>query len=126
MIASLGIPLINLQVLIVFGVAILIVGYILFTFWQHIVFGLAGIACFFVLCSKENMDTGKIETPIAQHQIAPKHEPTDKDMFIEDCQSATDYSKSRCEDIWEDREHEEAELALAKYKVKKHSIKRNL
>lgn len=125
MIATFGLPLVQLQGLVIVGITILVVGYILFTFWQHIAFGIAGLACVYILCAKENIDVNKVETPIVKQQVVPE-QTEEKGMFMEDCQSVTDYSKSKCENIWEERQEQEAELTNANFKVKKDSIKRNL
>lgn len=124
--ASVGLTTKVLQIAIVLGIAIFIIG----MYWRFIVAGAGILFCVFVFA----MPTGdKVETIAVVKPIEIVNEPiitqdapvsppvaevkpkTDEDMFIEDCQLQTKYTQAQCKALW--NEHKD-EIEAVKYRGK--------
>jgi hypothetical protein len=120
-----------LQVLIVAGVVLVIIG----MYWHYILAGSAVLFTLFVFASgNTNTDTPVEPTksviaskPIEQVEQVETEKQRWHRQFMEDCITITENSKETCENIWNDRMMDEshlevnpeAELSNASYKKTK-------
>ena len=115
-----------LQVLIVIGVVLVIIG----MYWHYILAGSAVLFTLFVFVSGNTVATAKHQPDEPVVAVKPVQVETEKQrwhrQFMEDCTTVTENSKETCENIWNDRIMEEshlevnpdAELSNASYKRK--------
>ncbi len=123
--ASVGLTTKVLQIVIVLGIAIFLVG----MYWRFIVVGGGILFCVVVFAmpsgDKPQAVTVKpveiINEPIIT-QDAPVTPPvaevkpkSDEDMFLEDCQLQTKYTQAQCKALW--NEHKD-EIEAVKYRGK--------
>ena len=113
-----------LQVLIVTGVVLVIIG----MYWHYILAGSAVLFTLFVFASGNTVTAANHE-PV-EPVVAVKPVETEKQrwhrQFMEDCTTVAENSKETCENIWNDRMMDEshlqvnpdAELSNASYKRK--------
>jgi len=94
--ASMGFTPKVLQMIILSVIVVFFVG----MFWKFILIGSAVAFCVFVM------------TLPSTAKDKPKQEEivTEEQMYIEDCVRVTDYTKSQCKALWNDRQAEEKEL----------------
>jgi hypothetical protein len=123
-----------LQVLIVAGVALVIVGF----YWHYILAGGAVLFSIYILFTanaaviERNLpDSPVVAVNPIQHVLPIE---TEKQrwyrQFMEDCTTIAENSKETCENIWNDRMMDEshlevnpdAELSNASYKVKRNKL----
>lgn len=129
LIKMMGISQGNLEVLILCGIAVAILGLVLVLYWKYILAGVGVLFCVVVMANhkpiepkEEIIAVAKIATPDTiisepvtpikpvEPVVVPKPvEPVvtakdEKAMFIEDCLEYTDYSKKHCEKVWNNRE----------------------
>ena len=102
--ASLGFTPKVLQIMIISVVVIFFIG----MFWKFILIGSAMAVCVFVL-TLPSVAKDKPKQVIEEKQ---EEMVTDEQMYIEDCMKVTDYTKSQCKALWNDREAEEKELKV--------------
>jgi hypothetical protein len=114
-----------LQVLIVVGVVLVIIG----MYWHYILAGSAVLFTLFVFASGNTVTTANHEPD--EPVVAVKPVETEKQrwhrQFMEDCTTVAENSKETCDNIWNDRMMEEshlevnpdAELSNASYKKTK-------
>ena len=112
----------ELMVLVAFG--IFICGVVLVLFWKYIIVGALALSCVVVMANhKGPMKNQPIESVIEKkeeviNQVKPQVEkPIDlsepKDVrkeFMDKCINLADYTRTQCEDIWDDRVKEERTL----------------
>ena len=100
--ASLGLTPKILQIIIISVVVIFFIG----MFWKFILIGSAVAFCVFALTLPSTAkDKPKQVFGGGQEEIV-----TDEQMYIEDCMKLTDYTKSQCKALWNDREAESKEM----------------
>ena len=129
LIKMMGLSQANLEVLILCGIAVAILGLVLVLYWKYILAGVGVLFCVIVMANhkpiepkEEIIAVAKIATPdtIISEPVTPIKpvdpvvvpkpvEPVvtakdEKAMFIEDCLEYTDYSKKHCEKVWNNRE----------------------
>ena len=95
-----------LETIVLCGIAVAVLGVVLVLFWKFILAGVGVLFCFVVLANHKPAEEPKEEVITASVQstpLPPVIEKTEKDMFLEDCLEYTDYSKKRCEFIWNNR-----------------------
>ena len=95
-----------LETIVLCGIAVAVLGVVLVLFWKFILAGVGVLFCFVVLANHKPAEEPKEEVITASVQttpLPPVVEKTEKDMFLEDCLEYTDYSKKRCEFIWNNR-----------------------
>ena len=114
--ASNGLTIKVLQVLIFSGIIIFLLG----MFWRYIVAGVGILFCLYVFAAPNSKpaevakaaerqveqtveaEVKSIEAPPPVAEVKPK---TDEDMFLEDCNLHSGYTKAQCKALWEsDRE----------------------
>ena len=115
-----------LQVLIVIGVVLVIIG----MYWHYILAGSAVLFTLFVFASGNTATVTTHEPNESVIAVKPAEVETEKQrwhrQFMEDCTTVTENSKETCENIWNDRMMDEshievnpdAELSNASYKRK--------
>ena len=95
--------------MLILGVMFVITAVILGMYWHIIVPGavMLGVAFLFM----EPATTAKVEEPVKVETT--KVDPIDEDKmaFMEDCTTVAEYSKAKCEKLWEERLQAEKELA---------------
>lgn len=123
----------NLEILVLCGVVVAILGTLLVLYWKYILAGIGMLFCVVVLANhkptepkEEIISVAKVstvETTETVTQIKPiepvrpieppkpvepvvtaQPEKDEKAMFLEDCLEHTDYSRKHCEKIWSNRE----------------------
>lgn len=134
--ASFGLTIAVLQVIILATIGVFILG----LYWRYIVAGIGIMFCVVVFA----MPSKKVEKPIEtmtpsavkeetvtkslkpDEQVAEvkpepvpevKLEPTEKDMFMEDCQKYGGYTASQCVALWNDRENDKVRFRRATNKM---------
>ena len=111
--AHFGLTIGVLQVLVVGGVILVIVG----TFWHYILAGCVVLFSLYVLCANVSPPT-KVEQPIASIKPIVPTVPIETEkqrwhrQFIEDCTTIAENSSETCENIWNDRMMEESHLEV--------------
>lgn len=128
--ASVGLTTAVLQVLIIGGAILFFIG----MFWRYIVAGIGIAFCVavFAMPSKKNVQpvetiTQSVPTIIKQDQVdiikpeeikpEAKTEPTERDMFMEDCQKYGNYTESQCVALWNSRDTDEVAYRRATKKM---------
>lgn len=109
-----------LETIVLCGIAVAVLGVVLVLFWKYILAGVGVLFCFVVLANHKPTEEPKeefITSSVIQTPTPPVVEKTDKDMFLEDCLEYTDYSKKRCEFIWDNRGIEETDVSQEKVKL---------
>jgi len=113
-----------LQVLIVVGVVLVIIG----MYWHYILAGSAVLFTLFVFASGNTVTTAKPKPN--EPVVAAKPVETEKQrwyrQFMEDCTTVAENSQETCDNIWNDRMMDEshlevnpeAEISNASYKRK--------
>lgn len=108
-----------LETIVLCGIAVAVLGVALVLFWKYILAGVGILFCFVVLANHKSTENPKEEIIVSAVQNAVQVETlptlppapvvtkTEKEMFLEDCLEYTDYSKKRCEFIWNNRGSEE-------------------
>jgi hypothetical protein len=93
----LGFPQKTLEMVVLYGIGISVIGTVLVLFWRYILFGAVGLFCFVVMAN-----SGSTTQPTKTPEAVVKQEPIteDESMFLEDCQTTTDYTKEQCQEIW--------------------------
>lgn len=105
-----------LELIVLCGIAVAVLGTIMVFFWPYILAGFGVLFCFMVIANHKTVEEPKeeiiavtktsTEPTVIEKQILvdrPQVEKTDKDMFLEDCLEYTDYTKKKCEFIWNNR-----------------------
>jgi hypothetical protein len=100
----------NLEILVLCGIVVAILGTLLVLYWKYILAGIGMLFCVVVLANhkptepkEEIISVAKVAPDATIKQVEP--EKDDRAMFIEDCLQYTDYSKKHCETIWSSREN---------------------
>lgn len=110
-----------MELFVLLGICISVIGFLIVTYWRYILFGAFTIFCVVVLAhQKENDNTVQVTKP----EVVQKQPELDEDgkRFLEDCQAYTDYPKEQCTELWNNRENikgreQRARILNAKYKV---------
>ena len=115
-----------LEALVIIGIFIAVAGVILVLYWKYIVMGALALGCVAVMANHKSTVKPVVDvaTPVLEkkeeviNQVKPKTEtPIDlsepKDVrkeFMDKCINLADYTRTQCEDIWDDRVKEERTL----------------
>lgn len=121
--ASYGLTISLLQVGIVLGIAVFIIG----LYWRYIVAGVGILFCVFVFASPtkqpevaDKQDTKVTETIVEKTsetkveikpeapivEVKPQVPQTEKEMFMDDCIKYGGYTETQCAALWRDREND--------------------
>ena len=111
--ASVGLTTQVLQVVILLGIVIFIIG----LYWKYIVAGFGILFCVYVFAmpTSKPVEVVKVETIPPVAEVKPNKPQTDEEMFIEDCQLQTKYTQAQCKALW--NEHKD-EIEAVKYRGK--------
>jgi len=93
----LGFPQKTLEMVVLYGIGISVIGTVLVLFWRYILFGAVGLFCFVVMA---NSGSTTQSTKAPEAVVAPEVISEDELQFLEDCQTTTDYNKEQCQEIW--------------------------
>ena len=123
-----------LEALVIIGIFIAVAGVILVLYWKYIVMGALALGCVAVMANHKSTVKPVVDvtTPVLEkkeeviNQVKPNNEtprivtpekPIDlsepKDVrkeFMDKCINLADYTRTQCEDIWDDRVKEERTL----------------
>jgi len=104
------------------GLGIFICGVVLVLFWKHIIVGALALSCLVVMANHKPTVKSPVVEPVKEeviiNQVKPSPEkPIDlsepKDVrkeFMDKCINLADYTRTQCEEIWDDRVKEERTL----------------
>lgn len=116
----------TLETMMLVMIFVFILGTILMLYWKYIMFGILAMSCFFVLANHKSPEPVVEKKEEVINQVKPNEElmsePKDaRNMFMEDCINLADYTRTQCENLWQDRVQEErAILEETRLKGKKH------
>ena len=119
-----GISQHTLEVIVLAGIGVFVLGLIFFLWWKQIMIGSLALVAVVVMANHKPTVAPKVEqekiiiddkdrkTPPV---VAPKQEEKEelviepqpdenKEAFMEDCLTLTDYTKAKCESIWNKKE----------------------
>jgi hypothetical protein len=110
-----GITQSGMETFVLGTIAVLILGFILVMYWPFIIAGAAALFCVVVLANHKVPDAPKpkaveVLVPVDESVAKPvermiQSEPFDESKaFLQDCVALTDYTKQKCQQIWENRE----------------------
>ena len=142
---GLGLSQNTLELIVLIAIGIFILGVILVLYWKHIIVGGLALSCLIVLANHKSPEPvvtpvvekksepvvekkeeviNHVKPEVEQKQEAPVQEPPVKNAyksFMDDCIEMADYSKSYCEDLWQEKIQEEREiLEETRLKGKRH------
>jgi len=119
----LGLSQNTMETMVFIGIFIAVIGVILILYWKYIVMGALALGCVAVLANHKPSVKDvvppvieKKEEVINQVKISPEKpielsEPKDvRKEFMYKCINLADYTRTQCEEIWDDRVHEERVL----------------
>ena len=110
------------------GIFVVVIGVVLVLYWKYIVMGALALGCVAVLANHKSTVKDVAPLPVIEkkeeviNQVKPIEEPpkletpidlSEKDvrkMFMEDCMNLADYTRTHCENLWQDRVQEEREI----------------
>jgi long-subunit acyl-CoA synthetase (AMP-forming) len=112
-----------MEIMVFVGIFVVVIGVVLVLYWKYIVMGALALGCVAVMANHKS--TVKDIVPLVNekkeeviNQVKPQVEkPIDlsesKDVrkeFMDKCINMADYTRTQCEDIWDDRVKEERTL----------------
>ena len=114
----------SLEMMVFLAIGIFIFGVILIIYWKHIIVGCLALGAVAVLANHKEEVKVSPTIPVIEkkeeviNQVKPQVEkPIDlsesKDVrkeFMDKCINLADYTRTQCEDIWDDRVKEERTL----------------
>jgi hypothetical protein len=117
----LGISQNTMEMIVFFGIIIAVIGVILVLYWKYIVIGALALGCVAVLANhkptvkeevvnevKINPETPKVVTPEKPIDLSESKDV--RKEFMDKCINLADYTRTQCEEIWDDRVKEERTL----------------
>ena len=113
----LGFPQKTLEMVVLYGIGISVIGTLLVLFWRYILFGAVGLFCFVVMANSGSTSPTKAPEAV----VAPEVISEDELEFLEDCQTTTEYNKDQCKEIWKSQPVKTRKL----YKAKKEDYMKN-
>ena len=120
---NLGLSQSTMEIMVFVGIFVVVIGVVLVLYWKYIVMGALALGCVAVMANHKS--TVKDIVPLVNekkeeviNQVKPQVEkPIDlsesKDVrkeFMDKCINMADYTRTQCEDIWDDRVKEERTL----------------
>ena len=92
----------TMEMIVLCGIAVAVLGTILVLFWKQILAGIGLLFCFVVLANHKPIEENASVAKSVESKVS--EEMAEKEMFLEDCLEFTDYSKKQCETLWDSRE----------------------
>jgi len=114
----LGFPQKTLEIVVLYGIGISVIGTVLVLFWRYILFGAVGLFCFVVMANSGGITPS---TKAPEVVITPEIISEDEIEFLNDCQAAADYTKEQCQEIWKSQPVKARKM----YKAKKEDYLKN-
>jgi len=120
---NLGLSQSTMEIMVFVGIFVVVIGVVLVLYWKYIVMGALALGCVAVMANHKST-VKEIVPPVIEkkeeviNQVKPQIEkPIDlsesKDIrkeFMDKCINLADYTRTQCEDIWDDRVKEERTL----------------
>jgi hypothetical protein len=117
-IGGLGISQNILELMVLVGIVVAVLGVVMVLFWKQIVVGSLAVFCVAVFANhKPTVTESTTVQKIEKREEVISETKDDKTRFMEDCINLADYNRTHCDDIWSDRVKEER--ALLEEKVEK-------
>jgi hypothetical protein len=117
-ISGLGLSQNVLELMVLVGIVVAVLGVVMVLFWKQIVVGSLAVFCVAVFANHKPIVTEPTTVQkVEQREEIITETKDDKTRFMEDCINLADYSRSHCDDVWLDRVKEER--ALLEEKVEK-------
>jgi hypothetical protein len=120
---NLGLSQSTMEIMVFVGIFVVVIGVVLVLYWKYIVMGALALGCVAVMANHKSTVKEivppvfeKKEEVINQVKISPEKpidlsEPKDvRKEFMDKCINLADYTRTQCEEIWDDRVHEERAL----------------
>ena len=120
---NLGLSQSTMEIMVFVGIFVVVIGVVLVLYWKYIVMGALALGCVAVLANHKPTAKDVVPPVIEKkeeviNQVKPQVEkPIDlsepKDVrkeFMDKCINLADYTRTQCEDIWDDRVKEERTL----------------
>jgi hypothetical protein len=109
----------SMELFVLLGICVSVIGFLLVTYWRYIIFGGFAIFCVVVLANQKPEDAQTVAT---QKQEKPVELDGAGKSFLEDCMAYTDYTEDQCKGLWVSRDNvvgkqQRARILDAKYKV---------
>jgi len=137
-VGDLGFTQNTLEIIVIVGIIVFILGAIIVLYWKHIVVGVLALSCLVVFANHKSttkpqsieptkeevvnqVKTSESFAPM-ENVVTPKVKPVQaetpkveesKDVrkeFMDKCINLADYTRTQCEEIWDDRVKEERAL----------------
>ena len=123
-VGSLGVSQGTMEAIVITGIIVAVVGVVLVLFWKYIIMGALAIGCVAVMANHKSNDSFpkkeeivnevKIDNETTTKVAAPTSkidEPKDiRKEFMDKCINLADYTRTQCDEIWDDRVKEERVL----------------
>jgi hypothetical protein len=121
---GLGLSQSTMEIMVFVGIFVVVIGVVLVLYWKYIVMGALALGCVAVMANHKSTVKEVTPTPVIEkkeeviNQVKPEVEkPIDlsesKDVrkeFMDKCINLADYTRTQCENIWDDRVKEERTL----------------
>ena len=113
-----------LEALVIVGIFVAVAGVILVLYWKYIIMGALALGCVAVMANHKSTVKESTPSPVIEkkeeviNEVKPQPEkPIDlsesKDIrkeFMDKCINLADYTRTQCDEIWDDRVREERTL----------------
>jgi hypothetical protein len=122
-ISGLGLSQNTMEMIVFVGIIIAVIGVVLVLYWKYIVMGALAVGCVAVMANHKpvvsNVDKKEevinqvkpVETPVEPVAKPSTTEPKDvRSEFMEKCINLADYTKTQCDELWDDRVSDERTL----------------
>lgn len=113
----------TMEMIVFVGIIIAVIGVVLVLYWKYIVMGALALGCVAVMANHKPTNKELVVTPIEKkeeviNEVKPQPEkPIDlsepKDFrkeFMDKCINLADYTRTHCDELWDDRVKEERTL----------------
>ena len=120
---NLGLSQSTMEIMVFVGIFVVVIGVVLVLYWKYIVMGALALGCVAVMANHKPTVKDVVPPVIEKkeeviNQVKPQVEkPIDlsesKDVrkeFMDKCINLADYTRTQCENIWDDRVKEERTL----------------
>lgn len=120
-----------MELLVLVGLIVVVIGVILVLYWKYIIMGTLAIGCVAVFANHKPVSTVTNKTTEVVEQAPhvdlsehidltePKKPVEQKDVrkeFMDKCINLADYTRTHCEELWDDRVQEERAILDDKVK----------
>lgn len=123
MLVTTGLTQKSLELFVLLGICVSVIGFILVTYWRYILFGAFAIFCLVVMANgSTNTEQVAKSQPVIQQEKPKVELDEDTKAFLEDCKAYTDYDDEQCMSVWTNRtsmkaKSEKSRILRAKYQL---------